>query len=199
MKRQRTHPAKIVASFGAGLACAYLAPSAEGATIVLTPSPATVPYQGGGFQNDVPVHLSPGSFVVGQYNDGIGKSFFAGAGLLGFLDVPASQVISTGQSFIGFIGGIGPSWTVTRTYGFKTTANQVGWVRINFGGAGGVTYLAAAYNDEPGCSIHSGGEAIPCDTTPPVPEPSMLALAALGSLALGARSVRQMRKKQQVQ
>jgi PEP-CTERM motif len=178
---------KIVATFGAGLASTFLAPSAEGAIISLTPTPGSVPFNPlpvPTFSFTVPVHLSPGSFSFGQYNDGIGKTFNNNFGLIGFRTAPASQTITIGQNFYG-TRGRSQFAAGTSTFGFLTSANQVGWIRINFGGLGNpVTYLAAAYNDTPGGSIHSGS------TTAEVPEPTSLALAGLAALALGARARR---------
>jgi hypothetical protein len=119
-------------------------------------------------------------------NDSIGKTLNAlyGFALVGFNIALASQTITVGQSFVKFTT-FGTGAAGIATFGFKTAANQVGWLKLDFGGPlGPVTFLAAARNDEPGGSIHSGTGAAA------VPEPTSLALAGLAALALGARARR---------
>ena len=71
---------------------------------------------------------------------------------------------------------------------FKNQSGQVGWIKMNLGGLGGdIHYLAGAYNDREGGTIHVGA----------VPEPATTGLAALGLLALGARGVRRLRASRQ--
>jgi len=186
MKLTKTQASRIVASFGVGLAGAAMTSDAEAAIISLTPVPGTNPFCGAA-SCGTNVNLGPGTFY--QFNDTIGKSILAGAGLAGFRSAPASQTITAGQGFGNLV--IGPGATGTGTFGFLTSAGQVGWLRMNFGGSGGaITYLAAAYNDTPGGAIHSG-------SLQAVPEPTSLALAALASLALGSRRVRRLREKRQ--
>lgn len=179
------------ATFGAALSAMYLAPTAVEADIVdLTPNlPASMPYGASTFTFDfVPGSATGMDFL--QWNDSLGKSFSynAGAGdIAGFVYAPLSNLVTTGMSFVSGYGA-GTSASGTATFGFRTHANQVGWIRINFGGTGGpITYLAAAYNDTPGGSIHSGTFA--------VPEPST-GMAALAGLAMGAAGMRRRRKKQ---
>ena len=76
----------------------------------------------------------------------------------------------------------------TLFYGFVTQDGHLGWIQIDFGGSDGdVVYLAGAFNDTPGESIHVGT----------VPEPSSGVLTALGLLALGAPGVRARRRRTQ--
>ena len=98
-----------------------------------------------------------------QFNDSSGKSLwgrYPGTGLIsGFRAVTSASTITTGQTFIpGFPGlTIAPSASGVATYGFITTANTVGWIRMNLGGTGGaITYLGAAFNNTPGGSIGAG-------------------------------------------
>ena len=113
-----------------------------------------------------------------QFNDGLGRTLnnVAMNAILG--PVGYGSPITVGNP--GFTGGIMAPTSVTGvyTFGFRTTANQTGWVQIDFGVPGGpVTYLAAAYRDEPGGMILAGTN---------VPEPAAnAALAGLAALAAG--------------
>jgi hypothetical protein len=185
---QRSRATKIVTTFGAGLACASLAPTAEGAIIDLTPSPDVV-----GFNTAAIVSLqggTTGGLEIKQFNNTYGKALSAISflNIVGLRAAPRSNIITTDQVFTDYIArSFGKNGT--STFGFITRFNQVGWVRINFGGAAKpVTYLAAAYNTTPGASMHSGTGAAT------VPEPTSLALLGLSALAAGSRGARRMRK-----
>lgn len=172
------------ASFGAAMTAMYISPTAVEADIVDLSLPASAPW-GGSFAFDF-VGGSDDDFR--QFNDMFGKSFSNAAGngdVAGFVFAPAGNIITTGMAFQTVYGVLSTS-TGTATFGFKTTANEVGWIRINFGGFGNaVTYLAAAYNNTPGGQIVSGQSAIP--------EP-LTGMGALAGLALGAAGIRRRRK-----
>jgi hypothetical protein len=192
MSPTRSAATTIVTTFGAGLACASLAPTAEAAIVDLTPTPQSVPFGGISFVDTVGF-AGGTSLVLFQFNDLYGKGLVAGTlfgvgQLNGLRAAPASNTITIGQSFQPYFLLIPTTASGTRTYAFRTASNQLGWFRLNFGGfAGPVTYLAAAYNTTPGESIHSGTTA--------VPEPTSGALLALTALAAGARGVKRAREK----
>lgn len=184
-----------VASFGVAMASLSLTHYADAGIVNLTGNlnpaqPFQGPASGGSFQA-----ILGGGNDFFQFNDTFGKSLFALASgdLVGFRVATYSNAITTGMAFGGPLH-YGPGASGVKTFGFKTTGNQVGWIRINFGGlAGAIDYLAAAYNDTPGGNIHAGKREVFSNA---VPEPSTAALAGLGALALGAVGLRKMRRKQ---
>ena len=182
---------KVVAGFGAAMSTLYLSESAEADVVDLTSTlPASLPYT---LSATFSFDLVPGPATgldVHQYNDSLGKSFTAqtGGDLIGFVAVSAGYLITNGLAFTQ-VQSFGTSATGIATFGFLTNSNQVGWIRLNFGGPGGAfTYLAAAYNDEVGDSLAAGAFV--------APEPGTFGLTALAGLALGATGVRRMRKRQ---
>lgn len=182
MAGPHSHAKKIVTTFGAGLACAYLAPTAEGAIVSFTPSPQTKPFNASLVCNNVQFG---GAGTVLACNDFIGKSIYNG-NLAGFRAAPASNTITANQSFFTKIAKA-PAASGTETFAFKTGIGQLGWFRVNWGGPGGaVTYIEGAYNTAPGGAIHSGGGA--------VPEPASLTLLGLAALAAGARGLKRRRE-----
>jgi len=182
-----------VASFGAAMASLSLTHYADAGIIDLTPNlNASQPFQGSAPAGSIQAILG-GPIDFFQFNDTIGKTINVLGNLVGIRNATYSNAITTGMAFSNIIRlGLGSSGV--RTFGFLTAANQVGWIRMDLGGAAGaITYLAAAFNDTPGGDIHAGRFE---EFTSAVPEPSSAALAGLGALALGAVSLRKMRRKQ---
>jgi hypothetical protein len=182
--RHRTHVAAFGAALGS-LAVGQAAP-AEASVVDLTSVVNTnlvefVPGIGG----EVVILGAAGSFY--QYNDGIGKTFFANfggaAGIVGFVSASATSILTADRR--QFVGTVNPGLDGIRTFGFLTDEDQVGWFRLDLGGAGGdIHFLAAAFNDEPGVPIHVGS----------TPEPATTALLGLSLLAMGARGIRRLRQ-----
>jgi hypothetical protein len=187
MSGKHSQAKKIVTTFGAGLACAYLAPTAEGAIVSFTPSPQTVNFLNGtGFAGcgTHPVQLGTLG-VINQCNDLLGKSIYAGLNIVGLRTAAVSNIVTVSQAFGSKIFRTTAA-TGTDTFAFRTAgASRLGWFRVNFGGPGGaVTYLDGAYNTDPRAPIHVGA----------VPEPVTLSLLGLAGLAAGARGLKRRRE-----
>ncbi len=190
-QKSRPKP-RHVAAFGAALTTLAAAPAAQGSVISLTISPATNPFQAAtsGTARLIRLRDSGGTvFALGQANDSYGKALF------GLFRIATQSVTVSPSSAFGNIRIISNAYlqhntsllSGTHTFAFKTGSNQVGWLRIDMGGIGNdIHYLAAAYENTPGMSIHVG------DTG--VPEPATGALAGLGLLAIGANEIRRRRK-----
>ena len=188
-----------LAVFGAALSSLVVlqAPAVEATIVELNIDPSVNPYipiAAGVFVSLTAPGTGP--FVFFQYNDLIGKSMYGSTNLLGIALVNPGSLITTGQGFNATVP-FSFSSSGTATIGFLTTGNQVGWLQFDLGGpAGDITYLAAAFNDEPDGSITAG--QLP--DAEPVPEPAaMTALAALSTLALGKKGVRRLRQQRQKQ
>ncbi len=194
MNREISAPAS--AAFGVALAGLAAGP-AEAAVVSLTATPATLPYGAGTFGvADAYVQLLAGTSAIGTFaafNNAYGKSFGgtsgffpAVSGSLGWIGT-APATITTGLTFATGVFATASS-TGTRTVAFRTDANQLGWLRVSFGGQGGtVAYLAAAYETTPGAPIGAG------EGPTAIPLPATLPLAGLGLLALGAAGLRRKR------
>jgi hypothetical protein len=150
--------------------------------ISLTINPSTLPFGGpAGSTRFLKLHLTGprlSTYYWAQANDTIGKSFARGAKIDGFRPAAFSSFLNTGLIFLSHII-VGPDAKGTHYYGFLTTGNQLGWLKMILGGTGGgIHYLAAALNDTAGEPIHVG-----------VPEPSTASVLGFGVLALGAAGV----------
>lgn len=194
LKKRKKRLRKYVAGFGAAMSTLAMTPHADGTVVSLTADPGAVSYSAARTSPiGVNVIAEKPNFDFIQFNDSRGKSFLAaGTVISGFRQVAFSSAITTGQTFTGGFS-LSPSASGTATYGFRTTANQVGWIRMDLGGPGGpISYLAAAFNDTPGGSIGAGHVV-----AAPIPEVSTgtFFLAGLGTLALGAVGVRRLRKR----
>lgn len=191
--------ATSVGAFGAALSAMTLAPEVDAAVVELTPTPGSVPYLATTLNAQF-IDLGIGDPDVDdfvQFNDIYGKSFGAGSGSLdvvGFMPAGFGSTITADVDFSSFVP-MTPDAIGTATFGFLTGADQVGWIRIQFGGSGGaVTYLAAAFNDTPRGNIVAGTTG-----TVTIAEPATTGLlAGIGLLAMGAGGIRRMRRDRQV-
>lgn len=189
MTERWTKVRRQVTTYGMALGALAGAEAAEGAVVSLTPNPSTMPYVGAGS-----VSLGVSSLTFFQYNDDTGKSLDDSASITGFRTTSYGNTITPNLSFIAFLS-LGVSSSGTRTFAFRTAANQVGWIRMNLGGSGGaITYLSAAFQDTPGAGLIAGTL-----TPAEVPEPATVTLFGLGLLAMGAAGVRKLRRRQTVE
>ena len=174
---------KQAATFGVAMSAIAGAEIAEGAVVSLTPNPGTVPWS---TYRSVSLGVSGLSFLA--VNATVYKAFGnAGFGSLSsFRGTTAGNLITTGLSFKSVYTAVPSSASGTQTFAFKTASNNLGWIRIHFGGTGGAdTDLAAAYETTAGAPIVAGA----------VPEPGAGALFGLGLLALGAVGVKKRRRR----
>ena len=160
---------------------------AEAAIQPLTINPAT---------NSVGTTVGLGGlFSFFQFNDDVGKSISIKSNLSGVNIFPSSSRIGPDDSFFTSLI-ISASASSTIFVGFKTTADQVGWIQMDLGGAGQpILYVAAAYNTTPDGSIGVG--KLP-DPSTAVPGPSG-ALGALAALAQGRRIRKRIKQSSQVE
>ena len=174
------------ASFGAAMAAMYAAPELQADIVDLTFAPGSVAQQATSVAVNVQVGTTGGNGLGSfqQWNDGIGKTFYAAAGF-SVGPVQYSQSLTAGATFFGGTGyGFPASATGTVYFGFNTGGN-VGWFGIDLGPVGGtITYLGGEYGSA-GETVHVGGTNV-------IPEPA--SCAALATLALGATCVRRRKK-----
>jgi len=168
-------------TFGAALSGLFLAgaPAVDAVEVNLTFTPGSLAYGAAGtFGIAATTGAAVGSLF--QFNGvggpkGLGT---AGAGIQFLKPVSYGNTINTGTFFANYLP-YGGSAFGTRILAFETVNDQVGWIRLDLGGAGNpISYLDGVWNDTPGASIIAGK---------PIPEPSTTALAALAALAMGAR------------
>ena len=182
-----------LAAFGAALSAIAVThvPPAHAAIVDLTAVPTTNPFRTGFAGAYVALQTLGAATVFSFYqnNDNFGKTLDANFAGGSFINTDASVTLTAGDSHFGLSLRVLPGSGGIYTVGFKTALNQVGWLRMNLGGAGlDIVYLAAAFNNTPGGSIHVGTGA------QPIPEPSTGVLAGLGMLAAGATGVIRQRR-----
>ena len=169
-----------------------------------------------------PIFFSGSSFGTGSTSPGSGY-LYNYAGIFGRIvpgsasfnfspvGVSSASLSSGGSLFVTFPAYTPPGTTFTstfsRTAAFSFTAGtntnpgvngaNAGWLRAVFQfGAGStrISFPALVYNDTPGGSIHVGD--VPGGV---IPEPSTVGLMGLGLLALGARGIRESRRRKKKQ
>jgi len=189
-----------ISRYGVALAGLSLCGHATAGVVSLGTNFATINY--GPIGNRELVSLEIGSVL--QLNDSSGKTVFAryASSYPSNWGIDRIKVVSpsdslTVQNFGGTTYAINPinyannpSNLGIQSFGFLTKTGQLGWFQVDFSGlSGDVVYLAGAYSDTPGESIHVGT----------VPLPPSSGLMALGLLAAGASGVRKLREQKQPQ
>lgn len=190
------------AHYGAAMTGMFVLTAPASAAIVgLDFSPVSLPFSSTTFTtyafDAVEMRTDVGSGLIGsfgQFNDLLGKSVIAGS-VVGPGGVDLLGPLSTGnpvsalQSFLSTGIGFGTSASGTNLFGFRTTDNRFGWLRLDFGGSGGpVSYLDGAFNTTTGQGIVAGSLTA-------VPEPGSAALMGLTALAAGATALRRKKKR----
>lgn len=183
--------AKRISTFASALAVAGSSQYAEGGIVVVN-APAAVNWSSTAVNRTFTWvdNAVTKNFQIIQWNDTEGKSMEAAGGLKMALFSQSAAI--TNVEF----GGVSASsnQTGSQLIGFKTSAGELGWFSVNWGGTGGaVTYGDGYINTTVGEQILAGTNSSGLTST--VPEPTSAAAVGLAGLALGAVNLRRRRAK----
>lgn len=182
--------AKKISTFASALAVAGSSQYAEGG-IVVANAPAVLNFDSSGSRTFFWVdNAVTKNFKIFGYNDAIGKTVYGLDGLL-------MSVFSQSAAITNVIASAlirATSQTGSQLIGFKTSAGELGWFSVNWGGTGGAIAFGDGYiNTTAGEQILAGTNS--SGSTGAVPEPTSAATVGLAGLALGAVNLRRRRAK----